>query len=121
MLLIALTASDESESEAISCIIHLWYSAFITRAQADILMHCIRPLIEGVVEEVNDEDVGTIVTKTFPSNTCALRLAFDKSEWSALLSFCTVSKIDREKGNSNQVVATESTLCSIPVLAFDTC
>ena len=86
MLLVALTVKED---EAVSAIIQLWYSAFITEAHANILAR-IRLLIETAVKEANDTDDETVLQKTFNSGARSLQLSLDKEQWDRLLSFRTV-------------------------------
>lgn len=93
LLLMALVANDKNdtivENDAISSMLHIWYSAFLTRSHADFLSKRIRPLIEAACQEIKDDHVDHILTKQFSSGVLSLNFTFTKAEWHALLSLCS--------------------------------
>lgn len=106
LLLILLLANDENE--AISCMLHIWYSAFLTRSHVDYLRLRIRPLIEAACEEIEDDDPDGILKKKFSSGARSVSLTFTKAEWDALLSLCS-EQTDLTTAQASQV-RTASTL-----------
>ncbi|KAK3901827.1 hypothetical protein C8A05DRAFT_16048 [Staphylotrichum tortipilum] len=85
MLLIALVV--DNTDVAVDCIIHIWYSSLIRKADLDILQQRIRPLIEEVCEKIRDKTPGSVLAKTWQFGQRSLRLVLQKSSWDNLLSF----------------------------------
>lgn len=83
MLLLAF--SSASEDEAIDCLLHLWYSAFLKREHIDVLKQHVFPKVDLVCrEKVN---TGFYEEKwSFDGNECSLCLRPEC--WRKLLSFC---------------------------------
>ncbi|SMR61109.1 unnamed protein product [Zymoseptoria tritici ST99CH_1E4] len=65
--LVALTTSNEAQS--VHCILHVWYSAFITQNDRDIITKNVLPIIAEVANEVKhtygEKETDTILTKTW--------------------------------------------------------
>ena len=88
MLLIALVV--ENIDEAVECIIHVWYSAFLRESDMDLLQHQIRPLIESLCDKVKNKAPKTLLGKTWTFGRGSLRVVLEKSSWDRLLSFLHV-------------------------------
>jgi hypothetical protein len=88
LLLIALVV--EKVDEAVDCIIHLWYSAFVRESDIDLLQHRIRPLIESVCRKIEDKTPESLLGKTWTFGQHSLRVVLEKSSWDRLLSFVDV-------------------------------
>ncbi|KAF5963264.1 hypothetical protein FCOIX_13906 [Fusarium coicis] len=88
MLLVALTA--DSHDEAIDCMMHLWYSAFIRKYDLDILQQRIRPLIEKVCFKIQGKPTDSALVKARTFGPRSLRLVLEKSVRDVLLSFMKV-------------------------------
>lgn len=88
MLLIALVVDDINE--AIDCIIHVWYSAFIRQSDLSILQQRVRPLIESVCEKIKSKTPSSLLGKTWTFGQCSLRLVLQKSSWDTVLSFTNI-------------------------------
>jgi hypothetical protein len=88
MLFVALVV--ENIDEAVDCIIHVWYSALIRKSDLDILQQRIRPLLEGVSQEIKGIPASTILGKTWVFGQRTLRLMLEKSSWDRLLSFVDI-------------------------------
>ena len=52
LLLIGLTSGDTEEN--VDCMLHVWYSAFLSTTYMEILTTRVRPLIEDVVMKITD-------------------------------------------------------------------
>ncbi|GIJ91024.1 hypothetical protein Asppvi_009989 [Aspergillus pseudoviridinutans] len=85
LLLIALIL--EEVDEAVDCIIHLWYSAFVRESDVDVLRHRIRPLIEDVCKKIKDKKPESLLAKTWTFGRHSLRVILERSSWDRLLSF----------------------------------
>ncbi|KAF5026431.1 hypothetical protein F66182_1496 [Fusarium sp. NRRL 66182] len=105
MLLVALTA--EKQDEAIECIIHIWYSAFVRKPHLDMLNQRVRPLIEGVCNKTKDKPANSVLGKTWKFGQRSLRLVLEKSSWDRLLSFLEApSELTTEKANEIRTAVT---------------
>lgn len=104
LLLISLMAEDKNQ--AAECMTHIWYSAFVTEKQVDLLTKSIRPLIEDVNEKIKDKSSTSPHAKTFHFGTRSLRFVLKKSDWKALLVFLappkdlTAERLSRYVGRS---------------------
>ncbi|GIK06628.1 hypothetical protein Aspvir_002278 [Aspergillus viridinutans] len=85
LLLIALIV--EEVDEAVDCIIHLWYSAFVRESDVDVLRHRIRPLIEDVCNKIKDKKPESLLAKTWTFGRHSLRVVLQRSSWDRLVSF----------------------------------
>ncbi|KAF7175088.1 hypothetical protein CNMCM7691_006492 [Aspergillus felis] len=85
LLLIALIV--EEVDEAVDCIIHLWYSAFVRESDVDLLRHRIRPLIEDVCNKIKDKKPESLLAKTWTFGRHSLRVILERSSWDRLLTF----------------------------------
>jgi hypothetical protein len=88
MLLVALTAEDQDE--AIDCIIHIWYSAFIRKSDLEIIQRRVRPLIANICEEQKDKPADHSIVTTWKFGRWSLKLDLQKSAWDNLLLFTEV-------------------------------
>lgn len=98
MLLIAFVVGDMDE--AVDCIIHVWYSAFIRKSHYNILTTNIRPLIEGVCNKIKNKAANCELGKTWVFAECSLRLVLVKAAWDRLLAFTEIpSGLTADKAN----------------------
>ncbi|KAI9679628.1 MAG: hypothetical protein M1829_001590 [Trizodia sp. TS-e1964] len=88
ILLLALVIEDGEE--AVDCIIHVWYSALIRKADLDILHQRIRPLVQSVCEKSVGKDPHTLLAKTWTFGQRSLRLLLEKAAWDGLFSFLII-------------------------------
>ncbi|GFG26617.1 monoterpene epsilon-lactone hydrolase [Aspergillus udagawae] len=84
LLLIALIV--EEVDEAVDCIIHFWYSAFVRESDVDVLRHRIRPLIEDVCNKIKDKKTESLLAKTWNFGRHSLRVVLERSSWDRLLA-----------------------------------
>ena len=90
ILLIALTTDDENE--AVDCMLHVWYSALITKKHLDLLTGHIYPPIEDVNEKIKGKASDVFVRKIFLFGTRSLRLELKRAEWKSLATFLVALK-----------------------------
>jgi hypothetical protein len=83
LLLTALIV--EQVDEAVDCIIHVWYSAFVRESHIDLLRHRVRPLIEDVCNKIKDKKPGSLLGKTWTFGRHSLRVVLERSSWDRLL------------------------------------
>ena len=84
-LLIAMVV--QNQTEAVDCMIHIWYSAFIRIDHADILTTQIRPLIQDVITKIAGKASGATLGKTWTFGSRTVRLVLTKQKWESLLSY----------------------------------
>lgn len=84
MLLIALLVNNIDE--AIDCVMHVWYSAFIRKSHLGILQQQVRPLIQSVCEKIKAKMPGNFLGKTWEFGHHSLRLILQKSSWEHVLN-----------------------------------
>lgn len=82
LLLIAFT---EDESDAVDCILHVWFSAFTSQDHEKVLGR-IYLMIKDVYEKVKDKPQETDL-KRFLFGNCSVRLTLKRDQWKDLLSF----------------------------------
>lgn len=77
----------EDGPQAITCMLHVWYSSFVRESDASLLTSKILPLIEDVNRKIEGKAAGTFLGKTwkFGKNTCRAELT--KENWNELLSY----------------------------------
>ncbi|KAM0520656.1 hypothetical protein ACHAPE_003053 [Trichoderma viride] len=83
LLLISLTV--EETKEAVDCMIHIWYSAFIKKSHLDILQGKIRALVAGVVQKIENKPMKSLQAKSWSFGSRTLRLVLTKEIWCKLL------------------------------------
>ncbi|KAF5723855.1 hypothetical protein FMUND_1463 [Fusarium mundagurra] len=88
LLLIALTVDDQDE--AVDCMIHVWYSAFIRKSHVDILKQRIRPFIQSACDKIKNKSGMTVFRRTWTFRKRTLRLILEKTAWDKLLCFTDV-------------------------------
>ncbi|CAK4027567.1 Hypothetical predicted protein [Lecanosticta acicola] len=89
-VLIALTF--DKTTDAVECMLHVWYSATIRQSDFDILINQVRPLIETVVDKIAGKASNQVLGKTwtFGANSC--RVELPKCLWDQLLAYFEVPK-----------------------------
>ncbi|SPJ78857.1 uncharacterized protein FTOL_07248 [Fusarium torulosum] len=98
MLLIA--PSVEDQDEAIDCIIHIWYSAFIRKSDLDIIQQRVRRLIANICKEQKEKPADHRIVTTWEFGRWSLKLDLQKSVWDNLLLFTEIPKgLTTEKAN----------------------
>ncbi|PYI11901.1 hypothetical protein BO78DRAFT_440822 [Aspergillus sclerotiicarbonarius CBS 121057] len=90
IVLLLLSLAVEEADEAVDCIIHLWYSAFVRESDIDILQRRVRPLIEDVCGKIKGKTAESLFAKTWKFGQRSLRVVLKKSSWSRLLHFMEV-------------------------------
>ncbi|KAI6349206.1 hypothetical protein MCOR25_010692 [Pyricularia grisea] len=88
MLFIAFVV--DQIDDAVDCIIHIWYSAFIRKHHLEILQKKIRPLIQDVCKKIEQKKPGSIQGKTWRFGQHSLKFVLEQSAWSRLLSYLDV-------------------------------
>lgn len=83
--LIGMLVTDPSE--AVPCMLHLWYSAMLRRSDIDTISKFVLPLFEDVNHKVKNKPNGTILGKTWILTQNTYRVELTKERWSDLLKF----------------------------------
>lgn len=90
ILLISLTVPKTSE--AVECMIHIWYSAQIRQSNLDIVRGSVRPLIEDVCKKIASKPAARVLGKTWTFQSSSLRLVLTKEQWVLLLEYFEVPR-----------------------------
>lgn len=88
LLLIAFVS--ESNMQAADNMIHLWYSAMISRNHIELLHGPVRKLVEDVCSKIVSKAPGTVHGKTWRFPPSSLRLVLTKEQWFSLLACFSV-------------------------------
>lgn len=88
LLLVAFVA--ENDVQAVDCMIHVWYSAMISRDHMELLCGPVRKLVEDVCSKITSKAPGTVLGKTWRFKSSSLRLVLTKEQWSFLLACFSV-------------------------------
>lgn len=83
LLLVSLTT--EETKEAVDCMIHIWYSAYIQSSHLSILQGKLRALVAEVVQETANKPPESLQAKTWSFGSRTLRLVLTKEVWCKLL------------------------------------
>lgn len=84
LLLTAFTVKDKGQ--AAECMIHVWYSAMLTKEHIELL-HELHGMISEVCDNIKGGPSGASHGKTWAFGRGSLRLALTKEAWSSLLSY----------------------------------
>jgi len=91
--------------------IHVFYSAFLTKACFDAMQNKIKPLVQDVCTKIVDRSANAVLGKTWKFGVSSIRLTLTKSAWHNLLSFFDVpagtTKEIAQKARSTVVSAPE--------------
>lgn len=90
LMLLLLSLIDADHEQAVECMIHLWYSAFVRERDLQFLETHIRPLFQDVITKIANKDSNTTQAKTWKFQTCSLRVELTKLNWDQLLYFLEV-------------------------------
>jgi hypothetical protein len=85
LLLVALSVEDDKE--AVECMIHVWYSAFLRASDMAILRDRIRPMIEDVCGKIQDKPSDAFLGKTWKLAQHSCRIELNKESWGKLLLY----------------------------------
>jgi hypothetical protein len=90
LLLIALAVEDTEQ--AINCMIHVWYSTLIRKADLDILQQRVRPLIQDICDKIKNKELNTLLGKSWTFGERSVSLVLEKSSWDGLLLYLDVPR-----------------------------
>lgn len=99
-LIIALVVEDPPL--AADTIIHLWYSAFITKKHTDLLTTKVHPLISSVCQKIKAKSETSMQSKLFKFGDRSLRVILKKSKWDTLLLRISTPK-NLSKAQAHQI------------------
>ncbi|KAI9783495.1 MAG: hypothetical protein M1835_003794 [Candelina submexicana] len=85
-ILILLTAISRPPEEATELILHLWYSARLTKILEERFRESVRPRIADVVEKIKLKKNGVLQSKTWSYGTSSVTVCLTKGQWGALLN-----------------------------------
>lgn len=96
IMLILLLAVDDTEA-AVDCVLHIWYSAQITKAHLDLLNTSVRPVIQEMCTKIVGKADGKLLGKTWCFGNRTIRIVLTKQAWNATLLY-----LDLPDGLSSQ-------------------
>jgi hypothetical protein len=105
LLLIGLIV--EEDNEAVECMIHVWYSAFLRECDMAILRDRVRPLVEDVCRKIQDRSPDVDLGKTWKFAQHSCRVELTKESWGkVLLCLDNIQSLstDQAKQRRNAVV-----------------
>ena len=71
--------------EASEVILHIWYSARLSKKASQAISTYVLPLVDEVIEKIKGKSSDIIQSKTWVFGTRSLRLLLFKAQWQALL------------------------------------
>lgn len=105
-MLLLLGFSDPSDANIVDCMIHLWYSAFLTPEHRATIDRCVRPVVEEVVGEIKNKQDDLPVEKTVQKGKVSLRIILQKTDWIRMLDM-----LDRNLDPDHARISRNNLLC----------
>ncbi|TLS21936.1 uncharacterized protein PpBr36_09426 [Pyricularia pennisetigena] len=94
MLLILATVEDKAE--AADCVLHIFYSAFLTKSHMEVLTNKIGPLVQEVCDKTSAKPADAILAKTWvfggSENPVQIRVVLSRGQWLGLLAMLKAPK-----------------------------
>lgn len=78
------------DSAAIDCMIHLWYSAFLTPEHIGTLHQLVVRKLEEVLTKIQGKAQEALLAKTFQMKKSSIRIILTRAQWEAVL--CTMKR-----------------------------
>ena len=98
LLLIGLVVEDDIE--AIECMIHVWYSAFLRASDMALLRNRIRPMIEDVCRKIQGKSSDIFLGKTWKLSGHTCRVELTKESWRKILLYLdNVQRLSAEQAH----------------------
>jgi hypothetical protein len=88
MLLIALAVSDADI--ATDCMLHVWYSAQLTKSHLELLESTVCPLLQEMCSKISEKPDSALLAKTWKFGNCSLRVVLTKSAWFSVLEHLSI-------------------------------
>lgn len=85
MLILLLATGDTTA--AVDCVLHIWYSAQITKAHKSLLDTAVRPLLQEMCDKISGKPNGRLLAKTWSWGEKSIRIVLSKEAWNATLQF----------------------------------
>jgi len=90
LILVLVVFTSEDMSQAIDCMLHVWYSALITEDHEALLSNTIRPMIDEVNWKIEGKSPGSLQAKTWNFGTNTVCLVLSKEGWAALPAYLSI-------------------------------
>jgi hypothetical protein len=87
LILLLLSLIIKDDNEAVECMIHVWYSAFLRASDMAILRDHIRPMIEDVCRKLQDKPATAFLGKTWNLGQHSCRIELNKESWGKILLY----------------------------------
>lgn len=99
-IILLIILSQQDFEAAVDCVIHVWYSATLTRKHMDVLCGPLRTLVQDVCAKIANKAPDTVLGKTWHFESGSLRLVLSKKQWIQLLQrFEIPSGVTREQAD----------------------
>ncbi|EJT69198.1 hypothetical protein GGTG_13307 [Gaeumannomyces tritici R3-111a-1] len=126
VILLLIFATIQNADTAADCVLHVFYSAFITKSHMDILTIMLRPLVQDVCTKTEGKDQEALLAKTWTlKDGVQMRVVLSRRQWLRLLAMTEAPKkikIGKAKATRDKVVNARARedyrdrhmLCQIP-------
>ncbi|EPS30714.1 hypothetical protein PDE_05666 [Penicillium oxalicum 114-2] len=105
MLLVAMCI--DNVNDAVDSMIHIWYSAFIRKSDADMLQSRITPMIRRVCNTIKDQDPNKLYAKTWKRDTFSVKVILKQKSWMDLLGiFDRLGQIKHDAASNSRLKVT---------------
>lgn len=65
----------------VDCMIHLWYSAFLSSEHRSLIKRLVLPHIQYVVDKIQGKDPDSKHARTLTFGNCSLRIILSRAQW----------------------------------------
>ncbi|KAL8367047.1 hypothetical protein RB599_010961 [Gaeumannomyces hyphopodioides] len=126
VILLLIFATVQDADTAADCVLHVFYSAFLTKSHMDILTIMLRPLVQDVCTKTEGKDQEALLAKTWTlKDGVQMRVVLSRRQWLRLLAMTEAPKkikIGKAKATRDKVVNARARedyrdrhmLCQIP-------
>lgn len=90
VIMLMLLVGYDDRVAAVDCVLHIWYSAQITKAHVELLDTTVRPLIQEMCNKIAQKPNGSLLAKTWSWGSRAIRIVLLKQAWNATLSYLSL-------------------------------
>lgn len=94
-IFLLIFATVEDKDVAAECVLHIFYSAFVTKSHMEILTNKVQPLVREVCDKTSGKNPDTRLAKTWTfgaQGTTKIRLVITRCQWLALLAMLQAPK-----------------------------
>ena len=89
-IILILLVAVEDTAAAVDSVLHIWYSAQITKAHMNLLDTTVRPLVQEMCEKIIGKPKGQLLANTWSWGSRMIRIVLSKEAWKATLSYLSL-------------------------------